>query len=102
MRLQSECIRYATNTQLAALFGISAKKFQTWTNSQPLPLDVAEAIATTCNMEVNELLAAWSLRKSDAASRKEIASKLKGAIAQQRFLLNERYRQLHIEEDYVC
>lgn len=91
-------IRYASNTQLQMLFGISSKKFALWTSSSySLPLDVAQEIAVTTGLELSHLLEEWSNRRTDALAIKASRLRLNSIINQQDAEYNRRYHQLHIQ-----
>lgn len=101
-KIHIEDIRYATNTQLQMLFGISAKKFALWATSEySLPLNIAEKIATSNGLLMSDVLEQWSLRRCDVALRKESHSRINELIETSLNEYNRRYYQLHIKLEEV-
>ena len=97
INLHGEDIRYASNTQLQMLFGISSKKFALWTSSNySLPLDVAQNISLATALELSHVLEQWSNRRTDAEVMKTSRDRLNCIINQQSAEYNRRYYQLHI------
>lgn len=96
--LCAEDIRYASNTQLQILFGVSSKKFANWTSSEySLPFDIAQNISRLSGLELSIVLEQWSNRKIDAQFVKTSRYRLNSIINQQSAEYNRRYYQLHIQ-----
>lgn len=95
--LQSGDIRYASNTQLQMLFGISSKKFGQWTDEDSLPLEVAQKISAFFNLSVIEVLEQWGMRRLDAQIRRQSQNRLNEFIIQERSEYSRRYYQLQIQ-----